>query len=81
MMSNQVSTQKNYSALAQIYDDVMVEVDYETWTDYIDEIIYQYHPEAQSVLELACGTGTMALSLEELAAYKITATDGSPEMI
>ncbi|PKD44386.1 class I SAM-dependent DNA methyltransferase [Rhodohalobacter barkolensis] len=80
-MSNQVSTQKNYSALAQIYDDVMVEVDYETWTDYIDEIIYQYHPDAQSVLELACGTGTMALSLEELAAYEITATDGSPEMI
>ncbi|WP_069131262.1 class I SAM-dependent DNA methyltransferase [Rhodohalobacter halophilus] len=70
-----------YSVLADIYDDVMVEVDYETWTDYIDEIIYQFHPDAETVLELACGTGTMALSLEELADYRITATDGSVEMI
>jgi ubiquinone/menaquinone biosynthesis C-methylase UbiE len=70
-----------YSVLASIYDDVMIDVDYETWTDYIDEIILQYNPEAVDVLELACGTGTMALSLEELAAYNIVATDGSEHMI
>lgn len=70
-----------YSVLAEIYDDVMIEVDYETWTDYIDEIIYQFHPDAETVLELACGTGTMALSLDELADFDITATDGSEEMI
>jgi len=80
-VTNKKKTSETYSALAEIYDDVMVEVDYETWTDYIDEIIYQYHPEAVAVLELACGTGTMALSLEELSAYDITATDGSVEMI
>ncbi len=80
-MTNKKQINSTYSALAEIYDDVMIEVDYETWTDYIDEIIYLYHPEAVSVLELACGTGTMALSLEELAAYEITATDGSAEMI
>lgn len=80
-MTKEKQISKTYSALAEIYDDVMTEVDYETWTDYIDEIIYQYHPDAVSVLELACGTGTMALSLEELAAYEITATDGSGEMI
>lgn len=80
-MTNKKQINPTYSVLAEIYDDVMIGVDYETWTDYIDEIIYQYHPDAVSVLELACGTGTMALSLEELAAYDITATDGSPEMI
>jgi ubiquinone/menaquinone biosynthesis C-methylase UbiE len=70
-----------YSILADIYDIVMSDVDYETWADYIDEIILMHQPTARSILELACGTGTMALSLEELDCYKITATDGSPDMI
>ena len=70
-----------YSVLADIYDIVMSDVDYETWADYIDEIILMHHPTTRSILELACGTGTIALSLEELDCYKITATDGSPDMI
>lgn len=70
-----------YSVLADIYDIVMSDVDYETWADYIDEIILMHQPTARSILELACGTGTIALSLEELDCYKITATDGSPDMI
>jgi ubiquinone/menaquinone biosynthesis C-methylase UbiE len=71
----------NYSVLADIYDSVMEDVDYETWTDYIDEIILNHNPEALDVLELACGTGTMALSLEELDCYNIVATDLSAQMI
>ena len=79
---NQTDTVKPpYSAIADIYDEVMHDVDYETWTDYIDEIILQHHPYATDILELACGTGTMALSLEELDCYHITATDGSADMI
>lgn len=80
-MSRSISISENYSILAEIYDDVMSDVDYETWTDYIDEIILQHNPEATDVLELACGTGTMALSLEELDCYNITATDLSGHMI
>lgn len=70
-----------YSVLAEIYDDVMSDVDYETWADYIDEIILTHHPEAFRLLELACGTGTVALTLEELDHYDITATDRSDSMI
>ena len=70
-----------YTILAGIYDIVMSDVDYETWADYIDEIILQHKPKAQKLLELACGTGTITLSLEELDCYEITATDGSPDMI
>ncbi|MDR9364046.1 MAG: class I SAM-dependent methyltransferase [Balneolaceae bacterium] len=70
-----------YSVLADIYDIVMADVDYETWADYIDEIILMHQPTARSILELACGTGTIALSLEELDCYEISATDGSPDMI
>ena len=70
-----------YTSLADIYDEVMSDVDYETWADYIDEIIITHNPNANQLLELACGTGTIALSLEELDCYEITATDGSPDMI
>lgn len=70
-----------YSSLADIYDVVMSDVDYETWADYIDEIIITHNPGASKLLELACGTGTIALSLEELDCYEITATDGSTDMI
>lgn len=80
-MTKQKIKKEPYSVLAEIYDHVMSEVDYETWADYIDEIILTHHPESEKILELACGTGTVALSLEELDCYTITATDGSADMI
>ncbi|NBB75832.1 MAG: methyltransferase domain-containing protein [Bacteroidetes bacterium] len=80
-MSTKVKEKPTYSILAEIYDTVMEEVDYETWADYIDEIILIHHPEARDILELACGTGTVALTLEELECYNITATDASESMI
>ncbi|TVQ65953.1 MAG: class I SAM-dependent methyltransferase [Balneolaceae bacterium] len=70
-----------YSVLADIYDQVMSDVDYETWADYLDEIILTHHPNALSLLELACGTGNIALTLEELDQYNIKATDLSESMI
>jgi ubiquinone/menaquinone biosynthesis C-methylase UbiE len=80
-MSSEFTEKPNYSVLADIYDIVMSDVDYETWADYIDEIILEHRPEAADLLELACGTGTIALSLEELDCYNIMATDASEEMI
>lgn len=80
-MSLTLQEKPTYSVLADIYDIVMSDVDYETWADYLDEIILMHQPTTRSILELACGTGTIALSLEELDCYKIKATDGSPDMI
>lgn len=70
-----------YSVLAEVYDVLMSDVNYELWADFIDEIIIEHHPEPAEILELACGTGTMALSLEEFDCYNITATDASQQMI
>ena len=78
---NTQKEQPNYSILAYIYDEVMHDVDYITWTDYIDEIIMEPHPRAQNLLELACGTGTMAISMEEFGYNRIVATDLAPKMI
>lgn len=80
-MNTQTKLNPPYSSLASIYDEVMSDVDYETWADYVDEIIITHKPDARRLLELACGTGTIALSLEELDCYEITATDGSTDMI
>jgi len=70
-----------YSVLAEVYDVLMSEVNYDLWADFIDELMIHHHPNPTDILELACGTGTMALSLEEFDCYTITATDASHEMI
>ncbi|MFW6348310.1 MAG: class I SAM-dependent methyltransferase, partial [Cyclonatronaceae bacterium] len=70
-----------YSAIAPIYNEIMKDVDYEDWADFIDAIIQEHRPEAVSLLELACGTGQIAMYLEELECYDITATDLSEEML
>lgn len=73
--------QPEYSKLAEIYDFIMQHVDYEVWADFIDEIIQVHHPDPQTILELACGTGSLSLSLDELMCYDIVGTDKSPAMI
>ncbi len=70
-----------YHKLAPVYDHIMKDVDYEDWTDYIDAVIRLHHPWGVRMLELACGTGTMALAMEQRDDYEITATDISSEMI
>lgn len=70
-----------YNTLAYIYDDLMKDISYEDWSDFIDEVIQTHFEDAVSVLELGCGTGTFALSLDELDVYDITATDSSEQML
>jgi ubiquinone/menaquinone biosynthesis C-methylase UbiE len=73
--------QEIYTHLAAIYDEVMREIDYEDWADYIDTLIQKHNENAESILELACGTGSLALSLDELDCYDILATDYSNQML
>lgn len=70
-----------YTRLAPIYDTLMEDVDYESWADFIDEIMQTHHINPIEILELACGTGAIALSLAELECYNLTATDLSPDMV
>ncbi|MBO6524219.1 MAG: class I SAM-dependent methyltransferase [Balneolaceae bacterium] len=70
-----------YTSLAPLYDTLMGDVDYESWADFIDEIMQTHHFDPIEILELACGTGSLALSLAELECYTITATDLSPSMV
>jgi ubiquinone/menaquinone biosynthesis C-methylase UbiE len=80
-MSPDSKDRTSYSILAAIYDTVMRDIDYEMWSDFIDEIIQTHHSDAYDILELACGTGSLALALDELDCYSILATDGSDDML
>lgn len=73
--------QEIYTHLAQVYDEVMKDIDYEDWADFIDAVILKHNEDAVTLLELACGTGSLALSLDELDCYEITATDYSEQML
>jgi SAM-dependent methyltransferase len=70
-----------YTFISRVYDDIMAEIDYEYWADYLDGIIQEHKPETQQILELACGTGNLAFSLNELGCYNILATDINAEMV
>lgn len=70
-----------YSALAAGYDAVMAHVDYDAWARYAHTVIQAHHPNPQAVLEVGCGTGSLALALQRRGPYRYTATDRSAEMI
>ena len=70
-----------YTALAAGYDTVMAHVDYDVWAAYVHILLQAHHPDPRSILELGCGTGSLALALQPRGPYQYTATDGSAEMI
>lgn len=72
---------KEYTKLAEIYDDVMRDVDYRLWADFIDALMLQHHPDPKKILELACGTGSVSYELLNIVDFNITGTDKSPAMI
>ena len=48
-----------YSAFAAGYDRMMADVDYDGWANYIDGFLRE--AGAKSVLECACGTGSLTV--------------------
>ncbi len=74
-----------YSALAAGYDVVMAHVDYPMWAAAVQGIVRRHHPEAERVVELGCGTGTLAVALQPYGpppgGYAYRAFDGSPAMV
>ncbi|QTL97181.1 methyltransferase domain-containing protein [Iocasia frigidifontis] len=65
---------------AQIYDNIMGAVPYKLWFEYIHDILNYYQCKADSVLDLACGTGTMSLLFNDQG-YYVTGIDRSQDML
>lgn len=80
MNLSQSSQTDIYSAFAEIYDDVMRDVDYETWSHFIVNLCIHYGFEVNRILDVACGTGSLTRRLAEMG-YEVTGIDQSPSML
>lgn len=73
-------THKAYSKIAPHYDLLMSDMPYETWVDYVEELFRAYDCTPRRVLDLATGTGTVALELARRG-YAVTGVDKSAAML
>lgn len=70
-----------YAALWANYDKLNAETDYEGWADFLCTLFRRHSAiPVTSVLDLACGTGSMTFALHSRG-YDMTALDISPEML
>ena len=69
-----------YTALAGSYDALTEDVGYRRRADYLERLFRKSSIPVRTVLDLACGTGTIACLLAQRG-YQVTATDGSEEML
>ena len=70
----------SYDALASSYDGLMADGSYQKRADWLERLFRKSAIPVHAVLDLACGTGTIACLLAERG-YQVTATDGSEEML
>ena len=69
-----------YRDFAFVYDELMDDVDYDGWVNYIEQIIKNENAEVKNILELACGTGNITIPLAKKN-YDIAGIDISDEML
>ncbi len=70
----------SYSFLAGCYDQLTYDVDYAAWADYIEKHFQKRPLPGRTVLDLACGTGSLTWELA-LRGYELIGVDQSPEML
>ena len=49
----------SYELLAGCYDGLTADVDYEAWADYLERQFRRSRRPVRTVLDLACGTGSL----------------------
>lgn len=69
-----------FTVLAPYYDELMAEVPYSVWVDYIHRITQHLKFQFESVLDLACGTGNVAIEFARRG-YMVVGVDKSEAMI
>lgn len=69
-----------FTAIAPHYDALMASVPYPMWVDYLEQIFQRMGTRPRRVLDIATGTGTVALLLAQRG-YQVTGVDLSAPMI
>lgn len=73
-------TVEQYGQLAACYDGFTEDVHYPRWADYIERHFVKAGRPIHTVLDLACGTGTISWLLARRG-YEMIAVDRSPDML
>ena len=71
---------ESYEALAGSYDVLTYDVHYAAWADYIEKQFARRGIPGKTVLDLACGTGSLTWELARRG-YEMIGVDRSPEML
>ena len=69
-----------YDRLAFSYDALTYDIPYEAMLNFVEAILQERNLAPQTVLDLACGTGSMSLLLAQRG-YQVTAVDLSEQML
>ncbi|MEZ8219072.1 Methyltransferase domain-containing protein [Candidatus Fervidibacteria bacterium JGI MDM2 SSWTFF-3-K9] len=82
LFGEEVPTADEFTLLPRYYDDLMRDVPYKMWVRYIVDLLRKLDASFtfKRVLELACGTGTIALEFA-LRGCEVVGVDISPGMV
>jgi demethylmenaquinone methyltransferase / 2-methoxy-6-polyprenyl-1,4-benzoquinol methylase len=70
-----------YEAIAPVYDDFTAHHDYRLWVGKLLEVGEAHGLRGDTVLDVACGTGAVALELVRQKGCSVVGVDQSPEML
>lgn len=70
----------SYGFLAGSYDQLTRDVPYPAWADYLEKQFSRCSVPVRTVLDLACGTGSLTAELARRG-YELIGADRSPEML
>lgn len=73
-------TTNNYTAFAKYYDTLMSDVSYQEVAQKINDIVNEYFADADFLIDLACGTGSLSEELTKLG-FNVVGVDISREML
>ena len=69
-----------YQEFAHVYDEFMEVISYTEWADYIEAVWNKHEIKPELVLDLACGTGGLAVELSKRG-YDMIGADLSVDML
>ena len=70
----------SYNTFARFYDSLTENVDYKVRSEYISNFFSRYCDDCNTVIDLACGTGSLSKYLAEKG-YSVTGIDISEDML
>ena len=79
-MENDLTFADQFNDIAPYYDEVMATVPYRQWVKYLKRLFKRYDWKPSTILDIATGTGTVALLLAE-EGYQVTGIDLAARMI